>query len=83
MCSSDLPGKYPLKSYATVLQAISLAGGFTQYASKNKMAVIRSAKNSTGDDRQVRIPVRYDDLVMGKGEVGNFRLLTGDTIVVP
>jgi polysaccharide export outer membrane protein len=77
------PGKYPLKSYATVLQAISLAGGFTQYASKNKMAVIRSAKNSTGDDRQVRIPVRYDDLVMGKGEVGNFRLLTGDTIVVP
>ena len=77
------PGKYPLKSYATVLQAISLAGGFTQYASKNKMAVIRSAKNSTGGDRQVRIPVRYDDLVMGKGEVGNFRLLTGDTIVVP
>lgn len=77
------PGKYPLKSYATVLQAISLAGGFTQYASKNKMAVIRSARNSTGDDRQVRIPVRYDDLVMGKGEVGNFRLLTGDTIVVP
>ncbi|MGA6826508.1 polysaccharide biosynthesis/export family protein [Nitrospira sp. NS4] len=77
------PGKYPLKSYATVLQAISLAGGFTQYASKNKLAVMRSTRNSSGDDRQIRIPVRYDDLVMGKGQVGNFRLLSGDTIVVP
>lgn len=77
------PGKYPLKSYATVLQGISLAGGFTQYASKNSMAVMRSVKEGTGNERQLRIPVRYDDLVMGKGEVGNFRLLSGDTIVVP
>jgi len=77
------PGKYPLKSYATVLQAVSLAGGFTQYGSKNKMAVMRSTHNASGDERQVRIPVRYDDLVSGKGKVGNFRLLSGDTIVVP
>lgn len=77
------PGKYPLKSYATVLQGISLAGGFTQYASKNRMAVMRTVRESVGNERQMRIPVRYDDLVMGKGEVGNFRLLSGDTIVVP
>lgn len=77
------PGKYPLKSYATVLQGISLAGGFTQYASKNSMAVMRSVREGSGGERQLRIPVRYDDLVMGKGEVGNFRLLSGDTIVVP
>jgi polysaccharide export outer membrane protein len=77
------PGKYPLKSYATVLQGISLAGGFTQYASKNRMAVMRSVREIVGNERQMRIPVRYDDLVMGKGEVGNFRLLSGDTIVVP
>jgi polysaccharide biosynthesis/export protein len=77
------PGKYPLKSYATVLQGISLAGGFTQYASKNRLAVMRSVREGSGVDRQLRIPVRYDDLVMGKGEVGNFRLLSGDTIVVP
>ncbi|MDH4303387.1 MAG: polysaccharide biosynthesis/export family protein, partial [Nitrospira sp.] len=30
------PGKYQLKSYVTVLQAISMAGGFTNYASKNR-----------------------------------------------
>ncbi|MDP1768802.1 MAG: polysaccharide biosynthesis/export family protein [Nitrospirota bacterium] len=77
------PGKYPLKSYTTVLQAVSLAGGFTQYASKNRMAVMRTIRTGAVDERHVRIPVRYDDLVMGKGEVGNFRLLTGDTIVVP
>ena len=77
------PGKYPLKSYATVLQGISLAGGFTQYASKNSMAVMRSVREGSGGERQLRIPVRYDDLVMGKGEVGNFRLSSGDTIVVP
>lgn len=78
------PGKYPLKSYATVLQGVSLAGGFTPYASKNKMAVVRQTKDSkSGEERQLRIPTRYDDLVMGRGEMGNFRLLSGDTIVVP
>ena len=77
------PGKFPLKSYSTVLQGVSLAGGFTLYASKNKMAVVRSVRAGNGEERQLRIPVRYDDLVMGKGEVGNFRLLSGDTIVVP
>ena len=77
------PGKYQLKSYTTVLQAVSLAGGFTQYASKNRMAVMRSIRHGAADERHIRIPVRYDDLVMGKGEVGNFRLLSGDTIVVP
>ncbi len=78
------PGKYALKSYATVLQGISLAGGFTQYASRNRMAVLRwSASKGSSSERQVRIPVSYDDLISGKGRVGNFTLVSGDTIVVP
>jgi len=78
------PGKYALKSYATVLQGISLAGGFTQYASRNRMAVLRwSVRKDSGTERQVRIPVSYDDLISGKGKVGNFTLMSGDTIVVP
>lgn len=78
------PGKYPLKSYATVLQGVSLAGGFTPFASRNKMAVVRLIKDGKGgEERQIRIPARYDDLAMGRGEIGNFRLLSGDTIVVP
>ena len=77
------PGKYPIKSYATVLQGVSLAGGFTNFASKSKMAVIRTVTNGDGIQRQLRIPVPYDELVSGKGEIENFVLKSGDTIVVP
>jgi polysaccharide export outer membrane protein len=77
------PGKYPIKSYATVLQGVSLAGGFTNFASKNKMAVIRTVSNHDGEQRQIRIPVPYNELVSGKGEIENFVLKSGDTIVVP
>ena len=77
------PGKYPLKSYATVLQGVSLAGGFTNFASKRKMAVIRTATNGDGNLRQIRIPVPYDELISGNGSIENFVLKSGDTIVVP
>jgi len=77
------PGKYPLKSYATVLQGVSLAGGFTNFASKGKMAVIRTVTSGDDNLRQIRIPVPYNELVSGKGEIENFVLKSGDTIVVP
>jgi polysaccharide export outer membrane protein len=77
------PGKYPLKSYATVLQGVSMAGGFTQFASKNRMQVIRAHVNEDGKENQIRIPVPYNELVSGKGEIENFILKSGDTIVVP
>lgn len=77
------PGKYQLKSYATVLQGVSLAGGFTPFATKSKMVVVRSVKTSNGEERQIRIPIRYDDLFRSEGDVGNFTLMSGDTIVVP
>ena len=76
------PGKFQLKSYTTVLQAIAHAGGFTSYASKNKIYVMRSGMNGDGSPHELRIPVRYDDLLSGKGEPGNFILRSGDTIVV-
>lgn len=77
------PGKYPLKSYATVLQGVSMAGGFTPFASKNRMQVIRTHENGDGKEHQIRIPVPYNELVSGKGEIENFILKSGDTIVVP
>jgi polysaccharide export outer membrane protein len=76
-------GKYPLKSFATVLQGVSLAGGFTPFASRSKMMVVRTVKGANGEEHQVQIPVRYDDLFKGGGEIGNFTLISGDTIVVP
>ncbi len=32
---------------------------------------------------EIRIPARYDDLVSGKGELGNFILKAADIVVVP
>lgn len=76
------PGKYPLKSFATVLQGISLAGGFTQYANRNGTKVIRKAASPEGK-HQVEIPVKYNDVIAGKADPGNFYLNSGDVIVVP
>ena len=77
------PGKYPLKSYANVMQGISLAGGFTQFAKKNKMKVLRATVNSSSEKHQIEIPVQYDDILNGNATPGNFYLRSGDVIVVP
>jgi polysaccharide export outer membrane protein len=77
------PGKYQLKSHATVLQAVAIASGFTNYAAKNKMKVIRHVQGENGTMREIRIPARYDDLVSGTGDIGNFVLKTGDVVIVP
>jgi polysaccharide export outer membrane protein len=77
------PGKYKLKSHATVLQSIAVAGGFTTYAAKNKMQVLRTITTEDGTSKEVRIPARYSDLVDGTGELGNFLLKTGDVVIVP
>jgi polysaccharide export outer membrane protein len=77
------PGKYQLKSHATVLQAVAVANGFTIYAAKNRMQVIRNVQTEDGKSREIRIPARYDDLISGRGEIGNFFLKTGDVVVVP
>ena len=77
------PGKFQAKSYVTLLQAISMAGGFTEYAKKNRLQVVRVNPNGDHKLHEVRIPVRYDDLLVGSGEPGNIILLSGDTVVVP
>ena len=77
------PGKYPLKSYANVMQGISLAGGFAQFAGKNKIKVLRVTTNGSSEKHQIEIPVQYDDILKGNATVGNFYLRSGDVIVVP
>jgi polysaccharide biosynthesis/export protein len=77
------PGKFQLKSYVTVLQAISMAGGFTPFASKNKLQVVRMTEDGDHRRHQLYIRVRYDDLLNGHGSSNNFVLLSGDTLVVP
>ena len=77
------PGKLSLKSYTTILQALSLAGGFTQFASRNDIQVVRNITNAEGKVKELRIPLRYDDLISEEGGVYNLTLKSGDTVVVP
>lgn len=77
------PGKYPLKSYANVMQGISLAGGFNPFAKKNKIKVLRVTVDSSSEKHQIEIPVQYDNILKGNATVGNFYLRSGDVIVVP
>ena len=71
------PGTYSLRSETSVLQALALAGGFTQFASTRNIKLIR---NSGGKQDSRRI--NYNDMIDEAGE-GNYILKSGDTIVVP
>jgi len=74
------PGKYPLKSKTTLLQGISIAGGFTAMAARNKLVVFRFRVNGGG---QERVKASYDDIVLRDGSLQNIELKPGDTVVVP
>ncbi|MGE5188577.1 MAG: polysaccharide biosynthesis/export family protein [Gemmatimonadota bacterium] len=71
------PGAFPLRSDTSVLQALSLAGGFTQFASPRSIRLVRGL----GTKQEVR-KINYYNLVEGAGE-GNYLLMPGDTIWVP
>ena len=77
------PGKYPLKSYANVMQGISLGGGFSPFAKKSKIKVLRVTEDSSSEKHQIEIPVQYEDILRGNATLGNFYLRSGDVIVVP
>jgi len=71
-------GAYPLLPGMTVLQALSSAGGFTQFASLARIYVLR---NENG--KQHKYPFNYKAALSGKQADQNFALKAGDTIVVP
>jgi polysaccharide biosynthesis/export protein len=72
------PGGHLLKGPLTVMQAIALAGGLTEYADAKNITVLRTT--STGS---VRFQFNYKDVARGKNLQQNIALLPGDTVVVP
>ena len=72
------PGAFPLVSNMTVLQAISAAGGFSQFASPSKIYVLR---NENG--KQTKLPFNYKKVIAGGNAEQNIELKPGDTVVVP
>lgn len=72
------PGEYSLPRGLTVLQAISTAGGFTEWANERGLVLIRRAG---GEQQHMRID--YKKIISGSRPQDNCLLLPGDTIVVP
>lgn len=71
-------GAFPLLPNMTVLQAISSAGGFTQFANQKGIYVLRIV-----DGKSVKFPFNYKDVIKGIHPEQNIVLKPGDTIVVP
>jgi polysaccharide export outer membrane protein len=71
------PGAYPLLPGMTVLQALSSAGGFTQFANVKKIYVLRSENG-----KQEKLPFNYKEALGSKADQ-NIPLKAGDTIVIP
>jgi polysaccharide export outer membrane protein len=71
-------GEYPLAKHLTVLQAFALAGGFTEWASKKEIILLR---HESGKDKIYRI--NYKDITKGKDFSQNLKLRADDTIIVP
>jgi polysaccharide export outer membrane protein len=72
------PGRYELRSKATVLDVVALAGGFTQFSSRSKIVVLRP--NGKKVDR---IPFNYNRVIAAGGEDENFHLQPNDIVLVP
>ena len=72
------PGTFAMLPHMTVLQAISSAGGFSQFAKESGVYVLR-----TENGRQITLPFNYKEVVKGKRPEQNIELKPGDTIVVP
>jgi polysaccharide export outer membrane protein len=62
----------------TILQAINEAGGFTEFAKKKNIYVLRKV-----DGKQVKLAFNYLQVVKGKNLEQNISLLVDDTIVIP
>lgn len=73
------PGKKLLDSGSGPLQALSEAGGFTDYARDDAIYVLRK---EPGYATPVRIRFTYEALTRSEGSAPTFRLKTGDVMVV-
>lgn len=70
------PGQYNLEKGAGVLDALAAAGGFTDFAHRDRIFVLRR------QPALVRIRFTFEALSRGQGRAIAFRLQPGDAVVV-
>ena len=71
-------GMFLLQTDVTVLQALSMAGGVTSFAKRNRIRVLRTEGGETKTFR-----FHYDDVSEGEELEKNIVLKRGDVVVVP
>ena len=72
------PGVFPITSGTTVMQILAMAGGLNPFAAGNKILILRQIQNKT-----VKIPFNYDDMLKGESLQQNILIQRGDVVVVP
>lgn len=72
------PGKYVVKTDTTFLQAVTLAGGFTEFASKNRIVIRRREGERL---QESSMGIKYAEVIAGRQR--NILLRPGDTIIIP
>lgn len=72
------PGAHSLTAPLTVMQALALAGGLTEYANAKEIRIIR-----TVNGQSQTFKFNYKDVARGKALEQNIQLQPGDTVVVP
>jgi len=74
----EAPGQFTLGRYVDVVQALTLAGGFTPYASSRNIQVLRRQ-----DGREVTYEFDVRELSRGRSMEQNIILQSGDVVLGP
>ncbi len=73
-------GSFPYQEKElTLVEAIGIAGGFTETAARNRVHILRLDK----DGKQLIITVKMDEILKGGQRGKDFLILPGDVIVIP
>ncbi len=72
------PGRFELRSRATVLDVIALAGGFNEFASRSRVVILRLDGATSR-----RVPFNYNKVVSQDAREENLLVQPGDIVVVP
>ena len=74
----NTPGEFIMNPRVDVMQALSLAGGTTAFASPSQIFVLRRDRG-----QQQRLPFNFDAVLRGRDLEQNVLLRSGDVVVVP
>jgi polysaccharide export outer membrane protein len=72
------PGRFQFQSRATVLDALAMAGGLTEFASRRNILILRPH-----DEGVQRIRFNYQDVTRARESSTQMFLFPGDTVLVP